>query len=59
MADVSGHGVPAALVAAMTEIAMQSLLSSAHEPGEVLRGLNRILTSQQRGKLISAAYLWL
>ena len=59
VADVSGHGVPAALVAAMTKIAMQSLLSSAHEPGEVLRGLNRILTSQQRGKLISAAYLWL
>jgi phosphoserine phosphatase RsbU/P len=59
VADVSGHGVPAALVAAMTKVAMQSLLNCAHEPGEVLRGLNRILTGQQRGKLISAAYLWL
>jgi phosphoserine phosphatase RsbU/P len=59
VADVSGHGVPAALVAAMTKVAMQSLLNCAQSPGEVLRGLNGILTSQQRGKLISAAYLWL
>ena len=59
VADVSGHGVPAALVAAMTKVAMQSLLSCAQEPGEVLRGLNRILTGQQRGRLISASYLWL
>ncbi|HEY6849976.1 MAG TPA: SpoIIE family protein phosphatase [Terracidiphilus sp.] len=59
VADVSGHGVPAALVAAMTKVAMQSLLNCAQEPGEVLRGLNRILTGQQRGKLISASYLWL
>jgi phosphoserine phosphatase RsbU/P len=59
VADVSGHGVPAALVAAMTKVAMQSLLNCAQEPGEVLRGLNRILTGQQRGTLISASYLWL
>ena len=59
VADVSGHGVPAALVAAMTKVAMQSLLHCAQQPREVLRGLNRILTSQQRGRLISAAYLWL
>jgi hypothetical protein len=43
----------------MTKVAMQSLLNCAQEPGEVLRGLNRILTNQQRGKLTSAAYLWL
>jgi sigma-B regulation protein RsbU (phosphoserine phosphatase) len=59
VADVSGHGVPAALVAAMTKVAMQSLLNCAEKPGEVLRGLNRILTGQQRGRLISASYLWL
>jgi sigma-B regulation protein RsbU (phosphoserine phosphatase) len=48
VADVSGHGVPAALVAAMTKVAIQSLLNCAQEPGEILRGLNRILTGQQR-----------
>jgi sigma-B regulation protein RsbU (phosphoserine phosphatase) len=59
VADVFGHGVAAALIAAMIKVAMQSLVSCAQEPGEVLRGLNRILAGQLRGQLISAAYLWL
>jgi sigma-B regulation protein RsbU (phosphoserine phosphatase) len=59
VADVSGHGVPAALIAAMIKVAMQSLVSSAHDPPEVLRGLSRILAGQLRGQFISAAYLWL
>jgi sigma-B regulation protein RsbU (phosphoserine phosphatase) len=58
IADVSGHGVPAALVAAMLKVAMQSVVSSAHDPSEVLRGLNRILSGQLRSQLVSAAYLW-
>jgi sigma-B regulation protein RsbU (phosphoserine phosphatase) len=36
VADVSGHGVPAALIAAMIKVAMQSLVHCAHRPGEVL-----------------------
>ena len=59
VADVSGHGVPAALIAAMIKVAMQSVVSCAHDPAEVLRGLNRILTGQLRSQFISAAYLWL
>ena len=59
VADVSGHGVPAALIAAMIKVAMQSVVSSAHDPPEVLRGLNRILSGQLRGQFVSAAYLWL
>jgi len=59
VADVSGHGVPAALIAAMIKVAMQSLVSSADDPPEVLRGLNRILSGQLRSQFISAAYLWL
>src|SRR6202041_4000568 len=35
---------------------LRALLNCAQEPGEVLGGLNRILTGQQRGKLISASY---
>jgi len=38
---------------------MQSVVTSAHEPREVLRGLNRILYGQLRDQLVSAAYLWL
>jgi sigma-B regulation protein RsbU (phosphoserine phosphatase) len=59
VADVSGHGVPAALIAAMIKVAMQSVVSCAHDPPEVLRGLNRILSGQLRGQFVSAAYLWL
>lgn len=58
VADVSGHGVPAALIAAMIKVAMQSLVHCAHQPREVLRGLNRILSGQLRAQLVSA-YLWL
>jgi hypothetical protein len=57
VADVSGHGVPAALIEAMIKVAMQSVASCAREPREGLRGL--ILSGQLRGQLISAAYLWL
>ena len=59
VAVVSGHGVPAALIAAMIKVAMQSLVHCAHQPAEVLSGLNRILSGQLRAQLVSAAYLWL
>ena len=58
VADVTGHGVPAALIASMVKVAMQSVISCAHDPSEVLHGLNRILCTQLRSQLVSAAYLW-
>jgi sigma-B regulation protein RsbU (phosphoserine phosphatase) len=58
VADVSGHGVPAALIASMIKVAMQSAVSSASSPSEVLGHLNRILTPELKGRLTSAAYLW-
>jgi phosphoserine phosphatase RsbU/P len=59
IADVTGHGVPAALIASMIKVAMQSVESCAHDPREVLRGLNRILFKQIHEQYVSAAYLWL
>ncbi len=59
VADVSGHGVPAALIAAMVKVAMQSVVPAAVDPREVLRGLNRILSGQLQDQFVSAAYLWL
>ena len=59
VADVTGHGVPAALVASMIKVAMQSLLPSANDPREVLRGLNSILFRQSLDQFATAAYLWL
>lgn len=58
VADVTGHGIPAALIAAMIKVAMQSLVPYAHDPREVLRRLNGVLSSQIGPQLVSAAYLW-
>jgi phosphoserine phosphatase RsbU/P len=52
VADVTGHGVPAALIASMIKVA------TAQDPREVLSGLNRTLSAQLRAQLVSAAYLW-
>jgi sigma-B regulation protein RsbU (phosphoserine phosphatase) len=59
VADVSGHGVPAALIASMIKVAMQSVVSCADDPGAVMRGLGQVLSGQLRGQFVSAAYLWL
>jgi len=59
VADVSGHGVPAALIASMIKVAMQSVTAWRHEPGEVLRRLGAILSGQLRDQYVSAAYLWI
>jgi sigma-B regulation protein RsbU (phosphoserine phosphatase) len=59
VADVSGHGVPAALISSMIKVAMQSVIGFAHDPALVLAGLNRILSTELPGQLTSAAYLWI
>jgi sigma-B regulation protein RsbU (phosphoserine phosphatase) len=59
VADVTGHGVPAALIASMIKVATQSVEPSANDPREVLCGLNRILFKQLHEQYVSAAYLWL
>ena len=59
VADVSGHGVPAALIASMIKTAIHSLDGCIHEPAEVLRRLGAILSADLRGQFVSAAYLWI
>lgn len=59
VADVSGHGVPAALIASMIKVATQSVVSFANDPSELLRRLRNILSAQLQGQFVSAAYLWI
>ena len=59
VADVSGHGVPAALIASMIKVAIQSVIPLARDPRAVLSGLNRVISPQLRGQFVSVAYLWL
>ena len=58
VADVTGHGVPAALIASMIKVAIHSVVPYAHDPRAVLSGLNSILFAQLKAQLVSAAYLW-
>jgi phosphoserine phosphatase RsbU/P len=59
VADVTGHGVPAALIASMIKIATQLLEVCASDPRQVLLELNRMLSKQLHEQYVSAAYLWI
>lgn len=43
VADVSGHGVPAALIASMVKVAFVAETSRTSDPGAVLQGMNATL----------------
>src|SRR6202041_2762466 len=43
IADVSGHGMPAALIASMLKIALAAQVPHAADPAQVLSGLNQAL----------------
>lgn len=59
VADVSGHGVPAALIASMIKVAAQSVAAFAADPSELLRRLRDIMSAQLQGQYVSVAYLWI
>jgi sigma-B regulation protein RsbU (phosphoserine phosphatase) len=59
IADVSGHGVPAALVASMVKVAIAAQAEHADDPAKVMTGLNSILTGKMQGQFVTAAYLFL
>jgi sigma-B regulation protein RsbU (phosphoserine phosphatase) len=59
VADVSGHGVPAALIASMIKVAVQSIADRAHDPTELLRRLRGALEGHLGGQFVTVAYLWL
>ncbi len=59
IADVSGHGIPAALSASMVKVAVRAQAERAGEPAEVLRGMNSILCGNLQGQFVSAGYLFL
>jgi phosphoserine phosphatase RsbU/P len=59
VADVSGHGVPAALIASMIKVSTQMVNGYASDPAQVLGNVASILNKNVRGKVVSAAYLWI
>ena len=54
VADVSGHGVPAALVAAMVKVAFAAESERYDRPGDILSGINRALTGKFERAYVTA-----
>jgi len=59
VADVSGHGVPAALIASMVKVAIAAQKPRGDDPAAVLMGMNETLRGQLGGQYVTAAYLFL
>ena len=59
IADVSGHGVPAALIASMVKMAAISQGAQAAHPALVLAGMNAALCGNTQGQFVTAAYAYL
>jgi phosphoserine phosphatase RsbU/P len=57
VADVTGHGVPAALIASMLKVAFASQAAHAYDPVRVLTGLNDALCGKFEEHFVTAAYL--
>lgn len=56
VADVSGHGIPAALVASMVKVAFEAQGGHADQPAAVLRGMNGVLCRTLDGPFVTAVY---
>ena len=58
VADVSGHGMPAALIASMLKIALAAQAAHADDPARVLHGLNQALCGKFQHHYVTAAYVF-
>jgi len=58
IADVSGHGLPSALIASMLQSALAWQCPHASDPGQVLAGLNRSINGKFERHFVTAAYLF-
>jgi len=59
IADVSGHGVPAALIASMVKLAAASQSRVAADPSQFLSGMNAALLGNTQNQFVTAAYVHL
>jgi phosphoserine phosphatase RsbU/P len=58
VADVTGHGVPAALIASMLKVAFAGQAEHAANPARVLTGLNQALCGKFEEHFVTAAYVF-
>ena len=58
IADVSGHGLPSALIASMLQVALTAQAGHASDPAKVLLGLNHALCGKFTYNFVTAAYVY-
>lgn len=58
VADVSGHGIPAAIVAAMFKMAFNLQKHVSRRPNEVLKRINKLLLDSIHKQFVTACYLF-
>jgi len=58
IADVSGHGLPSALIASMLQVALTAQAGHASLPAKVLLGLNHALCGKFTQDFVTAAYVY-
>jgi phosphoserine phosphatase RsbU/P len=58
IADVSGHGLPSALIASMLQVALAAQCAHAADPAKVLLGLNSALCGKFSQNFVTAAYIY-
>jgi phosphoserine phosphatase RsbU/P len=59
IADVAGHGVPAALIASMVKMAATSQRANVADPGAFLAGMNAVLCGNTQKQFVTAAVVYL
>jgi phosphoserine phosphatase RsbU/P len=59
IADVSGHGVPSALIASMVKLAASSQREHVAHPAKLLKGMNSALCGNTQRQFVTAAYVYL
>ncbi|MCW7507010.1 SpoIIE family protein phosphatase [Leptospira levettii] len=59
IADVTGHGVPAAIEAAMLKIAYMQTLAFANKPGKVLESINQALAGNYKNQFLTASAIFI
>jgi serine phosphatase RsbU (regulator of sigma subunit) len=59
VADVSGHGIPAALIASMVKIAFAAQLPHVADPAMVMQGINDSLCGKIKDQFVTAGYAYI
>ena len=59
VADVTGHGMPAALIASMTSVLFGAQAENAADPARLLASMNRSLSGRFDAQFVTAAYVFI